>query len=108
MLADVGMLDEIRRAMTESGGWLLGGGTGRMFYLYRAAQRSGSRFWSWILIPELMIGFGMGYLGGAIAEALGVVGPAANGAAGVAGWLGPYCVEFYGRRFLDKWFGGPK
>lgn len=103
---DWSFLGELKRVLAESGSaivWTLAGIGGRLAYLWKESQRKAGRFLSWGLIPEIIIGSGMGWIGGATAEAMGYpgIGMAVAGGVGVLGVEGV-------KHAFDKYIGTKK
>lgn len=88
--------------------WTGGAGIlGRLMYHARQVQKGKRKPWSWALLFDLPIAFGMGWAayggcvwGGVSAE------PTIFSIAIAASYLGPYSVDRIFSKVADKYFGG--
>ncbi|WP_193183288.1 phage holin family protein [Nisaea sediminum] len=75
---------------------------GRLMYLAGLCRRGDRRFWSWSLLWEIPVAFGMGLIGAGVAEYLDLGQMGALGTIAVASYLGPRGAEATLERFLDR------
>lgn len=71
-------------------------------YLAGICRRGDRRFWSWSLVWELCIAFGMGVIGAGVAEYLELGDMGTLGTIAALSYLGPRGAEASLERLLDR------
>ena len=81
------------------------GAIGRLMLHARQVQRGVRRPWSWALLLDLPIAFGMGWFAYGVADSLHMTLQATVSAAIGAGYLGPFAFDRIFDRAVRAYFG---